>query len=206
MADLAALLQASLIPDTRKQAEVALKQISVQPGFLPHLLQLVLDHSKEMSVRLAGSIYLKNIAKLSWDEVRFTVLFFLTHLTSRQQDVQPLPVEDKALLRSQLVPAMIALSGASDKAIRTQNAEAICLIAGLDFPSQWGDLITVCTLDHLFCPSDTCPSNSYPPSHRRITTSTSAYWKLLILYSYLGDHNPAPISSSLRSIWSSAPL
>jgi exportin-2 (importin alpha re-exporter) len=143
MADLAALLQASLVPATRKQAEVSLKQISVQPEFLPHLLQLVLDHFKELSVRLAGSIYLKNIAKLSWDEVRSPVLFLSTYLTLRQQDVQPLPAQDKALLRSQLVPAMIALSGASDKAIRTQIAQAISLIAELDFPSQWGDLIAV---------------------------------------------------------------
>lgn len=38
---------------------------------------------------------------------------------------------------------MIALSNPSDKAIRAQIAESVALIAELDFPTQWSDLITV---------------------------------------------------------------
>ena len=38
---------------------------------------------------------------------------------------------------------MIALSGASDKAIRAQIAESVSLIAELDFPERWPDLIDV---------------------------------------------------------------
>jgi hypothetical protein len=69
MADLPNLLVASLKPDTRKQAEQALNAISTQPGFLGVLLQLVLNSTQERPVRLAASIYLKNIAKMRWDEV-----------------------------------------------------------------------------------------------------------------------------------------
>ncbi|KAG7451472.1 importin alpha re-exporter [Guyanagaster necrorhizus] len=124
MSDLPQLLLASLNPATRKQAEQSLDAFSAQQGFLSHLLSLVLDQSQERAVRLSGSVYLKNIAKLKWEE-----------------DVQPLTEQDKVVLRSELVPAMLALSNPSDKAIRAQVAESVSLIAELDFPEKWPNLI-----------------------------------------------------------------
>jgi exportin-2 (importin alpha re-exporter) len=38
---------------------------------------------------------------------------------------------------------MIALSGPNDKAVRAQIAESVSLIAELDFPERWPDLIDV---------------------------------------------------------------
>lgn len=70
MSDVASLLSASLQPTSRKQAEQQLNQLTAQPGFLPHLLALILDAAPDRAVRLAGGIYLKNIAKLRWEEVR----------------------------------------------------------------------------------------------------------------------------------------
>ncbi|KAF8871694.1 CAS/CSE protein, partial [Infundibulicybe gibba] len=124
MADLPSLLLGSLNPDSRKQAEQSLTALSTQQGFLTHLLRLVLEQTQDRSIRLSASVYLKNLAKLKWDE-----------------DVQPLPEQDKALLRSQLVPAMLALSNPADKAVRAQIAETVSLIAELDFPERWPDLI-----------------------------------------------------------------
>ena len=69
MADLPSLLLESLDPNTRKQAEQHLYTISTQPGFLLHLLQLVLEPSQNRAARLAGGVYLKNITKLRWEEV-----------------------------------------------------------------------------------------------------------------------------------------
>ncbi|KAE9382629.1 hypothetical protein BT96DRAFT_1050621, partial [Gymnopus androsaceus JB14] len=66
MADLPNLLLASLDPSTRKQAEQNLNAYSEQQGFLSHLLGLVIDQSQNRSVRLSGSIYLKNISKSRW--------------------------------------------------------------------------------------------------------------------------------------------
>ncbi|KAE9390040.1 Cse1-domain-containing protein [Gymnopus androsaceus JB14] len=64
---------------------------------------------------------------------------FLSHLLGL--NVQPIAEQDKAALRSGLVPAMLALSSPTDKAIRAQIAEAVSLIAELDFPHPWADLI-----------------------------------------------------------------
>ncbi|KAJ6474605.1 CAS/CSE protein [Mycena vitilis] len=128
MSDLPSLLLASLNPATRKAAEQNLNALSIQQGFLSHLLLLILDGTKERAVRLAGSVFLKNITRLRWEE-----------------DVNPLSEADKASLRAELVPAMLALStNPADKAIRAQTAESISLIAELDFPAKWPDLI-----DHL---------------------------------------------------------
>lgn len=69
MSDLPSLLLASLNPTTRKLAEQNLNALSLQPGFLSHLLRLILDATKERPVRLAGSVFLKNIARLRWEEV-----------------------------------------------------------------------------------------------------------------------------------------
>ncbi|OAX36460.1 Cse1-domain-containing protein [Rhizopogon vinicolor AM-OR11-026] len=124
MSDIASLLQASLQPASRKQAEQQLHALASQQGFLAHLLSLILNVSYDRPTRLAGGIYLKNVAKLRWEE-----------------DDAPIPEQDKTTLRSQLVPAMIALSDPADKTIRAQIAEAVALIAELDFPLKWSDLI-----------------------------------------------------------------
>lgn len=69
MSDVASLLSASLQPASRKQAEQQLNQLTAQQGFLPHLIALILDNAPDRAVRLAGGIYLKNVAKLRWEEV-----------------------------------------------------------------------------------------------------------------------------------------
>ncbi|KAJ7126549.1 CAS/CSE protein [Mycena crocata] len=136
MSDLSSLLLASLNPATRKSAEQNLNALSLQEGFLSHLLRLILDASKDRAVRLAGSVFLKNIAKLRWEE-RIRLICFL--------GCQPSSETDKVSLRAELVPAMLALStNPGDKAVRAQTAESISLIAELDFPAKWPDLI-----DHL---------------------------------------------------------
>ncbi|ESK86419.1 importin-alpha export [Moniliophthora roreri MCA 2997] len=138
MSDLPALLLASLNPATRKQAEQNLNALSEQQGFLSHLLTLVLNQSQDRAVRLSASVYLKNLVKLRWEE-----------------DVQPLAEQDKATLRSQLVPAMLRLSDPADKGIRAQVAESVALVAELDFPSKWPDLI-----DQLVSSLQTSDSNT----------------------------------------------
>ena len=72
MADLPALLNASLNPATRKQAEQSLDALTLQTGFLSHLLRLVIDQSQNNAIRLSAAVYLKNIAKHRWEEVCHT--------------------------------------------------------------------------------------------------------------------------------------
>ncbi|KAH9947043.1 Cse1-domain-containing protein [Amylocystis lapponica] len=124
MSELPTLLLASLNPSTRKQAEQSLQTLSAQPGFLSHLLRLVLEQPQDRAVRLAGSVYLKNVTKTRWED-----------------EEMPVADADKDALRNELIPAMIALSNAADKTMRAQVAEAISLVASADFPDRWPDLI-----------------------------------------------------------------
>ncbi|KAF8513582.1 CAS/CSE protein [Hysterangium stoloniferum] len=126
MSDLPALFLASLAPQTRKQAEQSLLTYSVQPSFLPHLLILVLDASHNQGVRLAGAVYFKNTIKKRWSD---------------DSEETPISPEDKAVIRSQLVPAMIALSLPGDKSLRAQVAESVSVVAEHDFPQNWPELI-----------------------------------------------------------------
>ncbi len=66
-----------------------------------------------------------------------------------EEDAPPLAEPVKVQLREQLVPAMVALSAPADKPVRAQLAEAVSIIAAIDFPDQWPDLIDVSDLPNL---------------------------------------------------------
>ncbi|KAG8818027.1 importin-alpha export receptor [Serendipita sp. 399] len=127
MADLSSVLRATFDPQTRKQAETALEQYALQPGFALHLLTITLDGGQDRAIRLAAGIYLKNIARKRW-------------VQDPEDDTAPIAEEDKARLRQHLIPAMISLSQPADKALRAQIAESVSLVAAVDFPSQWPNL------------------------------------------------------------------
>lgn len=69
MSDVPQLLLASLNPSTRKQAEQSLAARSTQASFPLSLLRIALDSSQDRSIRLAGSVYLKNTIKSRWEDV-----------------------------------------------------------------------------------------------------------------------------------------
>ncbi|KZP07876.1 Cse1-domain-containing protein [Athelia psychrophila] len=81
--------------------------------------------NQDGSVCLSAGVYLKNVTKLRQEE-----------------DINPIPAPDKVELRKALVP-MLHLSARDDKIIHAQVTESVNLIAELDFPERWPDLIDV---------------------------------------------------------------
>lgn len=69
-----------------------------------------------------------------------------------EEDAPPLPDLVKAQLREQLVPAMVALSSPTDKPVRAQIAETVSVVAAMDFPEQWPDLMDVSGLPKFISP------------------------------------------------------
>ncbi|KAG8999003.1 importin-alpha export receptor [Tulasnella sp. JGI-2019a] len=127
--DLPSILLASLNPSTRSQAEATLTSLSSsQPQFLISLLQLVLQPSQQIQARQAAAVYFKNTVKRRWN--------------AEVTEEQPIIIEDKLMLRSQLVPAMVSLSNPTDKLLRAQLADAVGVVAVVDFPEQWQGLIS----------------------------------------------------------------
>ncbi|SRR5258708_471383 len=88
---------------------------------------------------------------------------------------------------------MIALSGLNEKAIRKQIAESVSLIAELDFPERWPDLIDVRQLSHLLPPFILIRLGSNLSNRliMTISTSTSAFWKRRTLSFVRGAPKPA---------------
>ncbi|KAG8694409.1 importin-alpha export receptor [Ceratobasidium sp. 394] len=128
------LLLGSLDPSTRQQAEKQLAQAATHAGFLPHLLGIVLDKAQRSEVRMAAAVYFKNAARRRWTD---------------EHDEGPVPDTDKALLREQLVPAMLALSTSTadrtERLLRPQLADALAAIAAVDYPDRWPTLIAQLT-------------------------------------------------------------
>lgn len=60
-----------------------------------------------------------------------------------EEDAPPVSEPVKGQLRKGLVPAIVALSSQNDKPLRAQIAESVSIIAAMDFPEQWPDLVDV---------------------------------------------------------------
>ncbi|KAG9045714.1 importin-alpha export receptor [Tulasnella sp. UAMH 9824] len=121
------VLLASLSPSTLYHAEKTLSTLSTtRPQFLTSLLELVLDQSQQIQARQAAAVYFKNIIKRRWD--------------SEVNEEIPIDQNEKNVLKEQLVPAMVTLSS-QRKLLRTQIADAVGLIAAVDFPRLWPGLL-----------------------------------------------------------------
>ncbi|CAF3715518.1 unnamed protein product [Adineta steineri] len=61
-------LQATLVPQLRKQAEEKLALFCKAPGFIPCLIQIILNEQCDMGSRQAGAILLKNHINTYWSD------------------------------------------------------------------------------------------------------------------------------------------
>lgn len=119
---IAQYLKESLNPNNAKKAETHLKSIESQPHFAINLLHTVASTNLEPSVRLAGALFLKNLVKRKWVNEDGEYMLF-------NEDVQYLKLE--------VLNVMIKLPNN----LQIQLGETISLIAELDFPHNWPDLI-----------------------------------------------------------------
>lgn len=121
----------------RRAAEEQLRQGEAQAGFLPLILQLVRSEEADMLVRQAAGLYFKNTVKRLWDD---------------EEEVQ-IPEADKAAVKSELVPLMIALGTPKTQRLQAQIGEGLSTIASSDFPEKWEGLIDV-SYHRLCCTTD----------------------------------------------------
>lgn len=130
LAQLATLFQHTLQPEQRREAEEQLGHLCAQPRFALMLLALVQSDSASTAIRLAAAIQFKNLCKLHW-------------AADENDDAWIVADDEKAVIRSQLIPVLVALAGAQNlsQAILAQVNESVALIAREDFPDQWPTLV-----------------------------------------------------------------
>ncbi|UKZ74242.1 hypothetical protein TrVFT333_001904 [Trichoderma virens FT-333] len=117
-----ALLAASLDTnaDSRRRAELQLKQVEDHAGFLICLLD-VLEAEQDASVRLATVIYIKNRVNRSWYQAE--------GIPSESSIAE----DEKVRIRDRLVPILASSEGL----VRQQLIPVLQRILQCDFPSRW---------------------------------------------------------------------
>ena len=147
-ADLAALSQtlaSTVSPQApiRRAAEEQLRHAEAQQGFLLAVLELVKSNAVDMTTRQAGGVLFKNVVKRLWagEEVSAPVVAVLARVL-KCQEVTLAPT-DKAAIKQQLVPIMIALGTPQTARLQSQIGEGLSTIASLDFPEEWEGLVDV---------------------------------------------------------------
>eukprot|EP00300_Choanocystis_sp_HF-7_P010198 c16835_g1_i1.p1 GENE.c16835_g1_i1~~c16835_g1_i1.p1 ORF type:complete len:996 (+),score=245.22 c16835_g1_i1:75-2990(+) len=121
------LLQSATSSDNkaRAQAENALKQARIQPGFPQALLQLAqqAENPQLAVVALSAAVNFKNLVKQSW------------HATDSSDFV--IHEQDKAAIKSVLLDVLLS----SKNRIQAQLAEALTIISAERFHTTWPELV-----------------------------------------------------------------
>lgn len=116
------LLQATLNPQTNKEAEAALRAEAAKPGYSIKLLHLVANAQEQMHIRLAGALAFKNLIRERW--------------TDEFGNYQ-LPENEVSTIKTELVGLMVSVPGN----IQDVLGEAISTIADSDFWERWNTLM-----------------------------------------------------------------
>lgn len=123
------VLTQTLSPDasTRREAEKHLSGAKATPGHPLEILRIVASSdAADAAVRQAAAIHFKNVVKKGWDE-------------SAEDGTDGIIISqgDRNLIKSHLVELMCTVP----PQIQSQCSEAISLIALVDFPSKWDNLL-----------------------------------------------------------------
>ncbi|XP_013114275.1 importin-7 [Stomoxys calcitrans] len=115
-------------PEQRKAAEDQLAQIRKIIGFVPTILQIVMNNNVDQPVRQAGAVYLKNMISSNWAD-------------HEVQPGEPIPFsiheQDRAMIRSSIVDAIVH----SPELLRVQLAVCLNCIIKNDFPGRWPQVV-----------------------------------------------------------------
>ncbi|ERN11860.1 importin beta-like SAD2 [Amborella trichopoda] len=123
---LVVILQGALSPNPheRIQAEESLNQFQYTPQHLVRLLQIIVDGSRDISVRQVASIHFKNFVGKNW-------------APNEPGDQQKISQTDKSMVRENLLPFIAQVP----PLLRVQLGECLKTIIHADYPEQWPNLL-----------------------------------------------------------------
>lgn len=115
-------LKQSLVPQTAKASEAQLRSLESQPHFAINLLNVIASTSVDPPTRLAAALFFKNLLRRRWVNEDGE---YLMH----SDDVQ--------YVKAEILNIMVKLPNN----LQVQIGESIAIIAELDFPHRWENLI-----------------------------------------------------------------
>ncbi|KAI9802017.1 MAG: hypothetical protein M1825_003073 [Sarcosagium campestre] len=116
------LLEATLDPSKNKQAEAALQQEEIKPGYSLLLLQIIAASAQPYNTRLASALCFKNFIRRSWTD---------------EDGNYKLPQSEVTAIKQELIGLMTSVP----QGIQSQLGDAVSIIAESDFWERWDTLI-----------------------------------------------------------------
>ncbi|KAH8551815.1 armadillo-type protein [Umbelopsis sp. PMI_123] len=112
-------------PNVHKQAELTIRNIDGQNGFLTTVLHILSNQDTELGARQAAAIYFKNRISKAWDTSKLNTV------------VSPIEPAERVVIKEQLLDVMTK----TPQAVKVQLTASLNTILTYDFPGQWPDLV-----------------------------------------------------------------
>uniref|UniRef100_A0A182JP08 Importin N-terminal domain-containing protein n=1 Tax=Anopheles christyi TaxID=43041 RepID=A0A182JP08_9DIPT len=168
------LLRATIDPVQRLQAEEQLNQVHKIIGFLPTLMQVIMQNELEIPVRLAGAIYMKNLINSSWQD-------------REAEGGNPIPFaiheQDRAMIRDTIVEAIVHVPA---EVIKVQLCFCLSHIIKNDFPGRWTQVVDKVSL---------CLQNSDPNAWHG---ALLCMYQLVKQYEYKKSAERGPLNEAMN--------
>ncbi|GAB5589961.1 Nonsense-mediated mRNA decay protein 5 [Umbelopsis nana] len=112
-------------PNVHKQAELTIRNIESQNGFLTTVLHILSNQDTELGARQAAAIYFKNRISKAWDMSRIS------------PSVSPIEPSERVVIKEQLLDVMTK----APQAVKVQLTASLNTLLTSDFPDQWPALV-----------------------------------------------------------------
>lgn len=96
--------------------------------FVPTLLRIVMQNDVDISIRLAGSIYLKNLIIQNWQD---------REIEAGAPIIYSIHEQDRAIIRENIVEAIVL----TPQVVRAQLGQCVNHIIKYDFPGRWTQIV-----------------------------------------------------------------
>ncbi|XP_054164898.1 importin-7-like isoform X2 [Oppia nitens] len=126
------LFKGTIDPNLRADAEKHLEQVHKIIGFVPSILQVVMDSNVEMPVRQASAIYMKNQVVTNWADKPTPPPGQPTG-----QMVYSIHEQDRGVIREQIVEAIVL----APDLLRVHLATCVNHMIKHDFPGRWVTIV-----------------------------------------------------------------
>jgi len=128
--NLVEIFKCTIDPQRRRDAEAQLDMLFKMDGFVPAILQLVMNENIDISVRQSAAIYLKNTIAAYWAAEP------ASELNNDANNFQ-IPERDQIVIRDSIVDAIVI----APDLISSHLSVCLCNIIRNDFPTKWAGCI-----------------------------------------------------------------
>ncbi|KAI9486221.1 MAG: armadillo-type protein [Benjaminiella poitrasii] len=111
-------------PNVHKQAELNIRNIEANSGFLPIVLQILASEELELGARQAAAIYFKNRLNKAWDGER--------------ESAVPINNDDRNMVKQTILQALVT----APNQVQVQLTSTLNTILTNDFPDNWPNFIS----------------------------------------------------------------